>query len=54
MLKDSKLKKELKALCVKNLARHSIPSKFEFKEELPKTLMGKIDFKSLQKKKGNK
>ena len=52
--KDSKLKKELKALCVKNLARHSIPSKFEFKEELPKTLMGKIDFKSLQKKKGNK
>ena len=50
--KDSKLKKELKALCVKNLARHSIPSKFEFKDELPKTLIGKIDFKSLQKKKG--
>ena len=50
--KDSKLKKDLKALCIKNLARHSIPSKFEFKDELPKTLMGKIDFKSLQKKKG--
>lgn len=50
--KDSKLKKELKALCIKNLARHSIPSKFEFKDELPKTLIGKIDFKSLQKKKG--
>ena len=50
--KDSKLKKELKALCIKNLARHSIPSKFEFKDELPKTLMGKIDYKSLQKKKG--
>ena len=52
--KDSKLKKDLKALCIKNLARHSIPSKFEFKDELPKTLMGKIDFKSLQKKKGKK
>ena len=52
--KDSKLKKELKALCIKNLARHSIPSKFEFKDELPKTLIGKIDFKSLQKKKGKK
>ena len=50
--KDGKLKKELKALCIKNLARHSIPSKFEFRDELPKTLMGKIDFKSLQKKKG--
>ena len=50
--KDSKLKKELKALCIKNLARHSIPSKFEFKDELPKTLIGKINFKSLQKKKG--
>lgn len=50
--KDSKLKKDLKALCIKNLARHSIPSKFEFKDELPKTLIGKIDFKSLQKKKG--
>lgn len=50
--KDFKLKKELKALCIKNLARHSIPSKFEFKDELPKTLIGKIDFKSLQKKKG--
>ena len=52
--KDFKLKKELKALCIKNLARHSIPYKFEFKDELPKTLMGKIDFKSLQKKKGKK
>ena len=52
--KDSKLKKDLKALCIKNLARHSIPYKFEFKDELPKTLMGKIDFKSLQKKKGKK
>jgi AMP-dependent synthetase/ligase len=52
--KDFKLKKELKALCIKNLARHSIPSKFEFKDELPKTLMGKIDYKSLQKKKGKK
>ena len=52
--KDSKLKKDLKSLCIKNLARHSIPSKFEFKDELPKTLMGKIDYKSLQKKKGKK
>jgi len=42
------LKKELKELCEKNLARYSIPHDFEFRKSLPKTLIGKVDLKKLQ------
>lgn len=35
--------------CKKNLAHHSIPYKYEFVNELPKTPYGKVDFMKLQK-----
>lgn len=53
---NSKLKKELKELCKQELAAYSIPKEYEFRDELPKTLYGKIDFKRLEKEeleKGN-
>lgn len=42
------LRKELITLCKKNLAAYSIPKEFEFRKSLPKTLIGKVDFRKLQ------
>ena len=43
------LKAELKKLCKENLAAYAVPKDFEFREELPKTLYNKIDYKLLEK-----
>ncbi len=51
---DSKLKRELKDLCKRELAVYSIPKEFEFRDELPKTLYNKIDYRSLEKEEENK
>lgn len=45
---DNKLIKELKQLCKQNLAEYSIPKYFEFRDTLPKTLYGKLDYKKLE------
>ena len=34
--------------CKKNLTHHSVPYKYEFVSELPKTPYGKVDFMKLQ------
>lgn len=39
---------ELKNLCSKNLPKYAQPYKYEFRKSLPKTIVGKIDFRSLQ------
>ena len=41
------IKKSIKELCEKNLARYSLPYEYEFRKSLPKTLLGKVDFKKL-------
>ncbi|MBQ6494645.1 MAG: AMP-binding protein [Bacilli bacterium] len=43
-----KLKKDLIELCKKNLAQYAIPKEWEFRKSLPKTIVGKVDFKKLQ------
>ena len=43
----SSIKKSIKELCEKNLARYSLPYEYEFRKSLPKTLIGKVDFKKL-------
>ncbi len=45
----SKVKKELKELCEKNLAKFSLPREYEFRKSLPKTLIGKVNYKELEK-----
>lgn len=42
------LRNELLELCKKNLAVYSIPKEFEFRQSLPKTMLGKVDFRKLQ------
>ncbi len=53
VLKDgyssSKVKKEVKELCEKNLAKFSVPKDFEFRKSLPKTLIGKVNYRQLEK-----
>ena len=43
MIRDS-----IKAHCEKNIAKYAIPKKFEFRETLPKTIMGKVDYRALE------
>ena len=43
-----KIKKELIDLCKKNLAYYAIPKEWEFRKSLPKTVVGKVDFRKLQ------
>lgn len=51
-LKDtSKIQKELKEYCEKNLAKYMIPKEFVFRETLPKTMVGKVDYKKLEQEK---
>ena len=45
---SEKLKKELIELCKKNLAYYAIPKEWEFRRSLPKTIVGKVDFRKLQ------
>ena len=42
-----KIKKEIKELCLENLAKYAQPKEFEFRKSLPKTLLGKVNYKEL-------
>ena len=42
------VKASIKEYCKKNLASYAIPKEFEFRKSLPKTLIGKVDFKKLR------
>jgi len=48
------LDKELKELCKKELAVFSVPKEIEVRDELPKTLYNKINYKELEKEEENK
>ena len=43
------IKNEIKALCKKELAVYSQVKDFEFRDDLPKTLYGKVDYKKIEK-----
>ena len=42
------VKNNIKEHCKKHLAKYSLPYEYEFRKSLPKTLIGKVDFKKLQ------
>ncbi len=51
------VKGSIKSFCEKHLSKHSVPYEFEFRKSLPRTLIGKVDFKKLieeEEKKRNK
>ena len=45
----SKIKRDIKEHCEKNLAKYMLPKEYEFRESLPKTLIGKVDYRQLEK-----
>lgn len=46
---NNKVTRELKELCKNELSIYSTPKEFEYRNSLPKTLYGKIDYKLLEK-----
>lgn len=42
------LREEINEICTKNLAKYAIPKYWEFRKSLPKTIVGKVDFRKLQ------
>lgn len=42
------VKKNIKRYCEEHLAKFTLPYDYEFREELPKTLIGKVDYKALE------
>ena len=42
------VKNEIKEYCKKNLAKYMVPHDFVFRKKLPKTKIGKVDFRKLQ------
>ena len=51
---NAKLKKELKAACKNELSVYSVPQEFEQREDFPKTLYSKVDYKQLEKEEEEK
>ena len=51
---NGKLLKELKELCKNELAVFSVPKEFEIRDELPKTLYSKVDYKKLETEEAKK
>ena len=44
----AKVRSEIKEYCEKNLAKYMLPKEYVFRESLPKTMIGKVDFKKLE------
>lgn len=45
------IKKDIKEHCQKNLAAYMVPKEFEFRASLPKTMIGKVNYRELEKEK---
>jgi long-chain acyl-CoA synthetase len=48
------IEKSIKEHCEKNIAKYSMPYKFEFRTSLPKTLVGKVAYRELEKEEQEK
>ena len=46
---SASIKKEIKKHCEDNLVRYSWPYEYEYRKELPKTLVGKVAYRELEK-----
>ncbi len=45
----SELKKEIIELCKKHISKYALPVEYEYRKQLPKTLVGKVAFTELEK-----
>ena len=47
-------KEEIMAYCRKNIAKYALPREIEFRDELPKTLVGKVAYRQLEEEEAKK
>ena len=47
-LPNEETRASIHALCVKNIAKYALPYEYEFRTELPKTLVGKVAYTKLE------
>ena len=50
----NKIKNDIKEYCEKNLAKYMLPKEYEFRESLPKTMIGKVNYRELEKENEDK
>ena len=46
---NGEILKDIKEHCNKNLAKYMIPKEFVFRDSLPKTIIGKVNYCELEK-----
>jgi len=46
---SDEIKESIKAHCAKSIAKYALPSEYEFRDNLPKTLVGKVAYRELEK-----
>ena len=48
-LPSEEIRASIKAHCEKSVAKYAMPKEFEFRDDLPKTLVGKVAYRELEK-----
>ena len=48
------VKASIKAHCEKNIAKYALPREYEYRDSLPKTLVGKVAYRELEKEEEEK
>ncbi|MEE1049038.1 MAG: class I adenylate-forming enzyme family protein [Clostridia bacterium] len=48
------IRESIKAHCEKNIAKYALPKEYEYRESLPKTLVGKVAYRELEKEEEEK
>ena len=51
---SGKIEKEIRLALEENVAKYALPKEYEFRDKLPKTLIGKVAFKELEKEEAKK
>ncbi len=46
---SDEIRESIKAHCAKSIAKYALPSEYEFRDNLPKTLVGKVAYRELEK-----
>lgn len=51
---SDEIRESIKAHCAKSIAKYALPSEYEFRDNLPKTLVGKVAYRELEKEEEEK
>ena len=54
VIENEQSKDHIKAYCEKHIAKYAMPREFEFRKELPKTLVGKVAYRKLEEEESKK